>query len=230
MDCLTHRGFFHRAIRGSMVLATCLGLAACGSGESNLTLLYDATKTALLGADASSVQLEQAAAVPYASMGVRLGNGPQLLIVMVGDAPHNRLWTASRQIALQTDDGRITRTSGLNWNLAGVTAIQGNMISLTDSLNSQQLSRTLLYDFADMQIYSASVQCRLSPPKAENVHILGKVIAANHLVENCNSAALGWRFSNQYWLSESGTVMWKSIQHVHPKLDPITTEILRPPG
>ena len=182
-----------------------------------------------MGSEASSVSLQQAGAIPYASMGVRLDNGPQALIVMVDNAPHAWLWTAGKVIAVQTNDGRIVRTAGFTSNLSGVSGGDpGVPVSPIDAMHTAP-NRTLFYDFADMNVYSVQVVCRTVSRGPESVTILGKEIPTNRIEESCHADALDWSFTNVFWVGVKSGMVWKSIQHIHPRLGEVSTEILRPP-
>jgi Group 4 capsule polysaccharide lipoprotein gfcB, YjbF len=224
----THKG----STRKGGALAACLAmlaLAGCSSEQSDMGLLYGAARDAFSGDGAGSVTLKQAGAVPYASLGVRVDGGPEVLIVLATDAPHSRLWTAAKAIALQTDNGRIVRTAGLAHNLSGVSGDLGAMVSPIDALRRREGTRTLLYDFADLHAYSVKTVCNVASRGRENVQILGKAIPTERVEERCRADALNWSFANIFWLGEKSGMVWQSIQYVHPRLGPISTEILRPP-
>ena len=175
---------------------------------------------------ANKVALEEAAAVPYASMGIRLGGGPETMLILAGDTGGQRLWTSAVGIAITTsDDGRIVRTAGFAHNLEGYA--RGR-----DSLGEGGV-RSLRWqaDFPDLKLYSVSIACRDRPAGDETIIILGKDIHTRRIDESCSTegSGLDWSFKNRYWLDPSSGLVWRSIQHVHPRLDAIETETLRPP-
>ena len=59
------------------------------------------------------VTRDQAAAIPYASMGYRLDDGIRALLVLATDANGEQLWTSAAHVVIVTRDGRIVRTVGL---------------------------------------------------------------------------------------------------------------------
>lgn len=206
-----------------------LTLSGCGSEQSDMGLVFNAARTAFSDPGPSSVSLKEAGAVSYASLGVRVDGGQEVLIVLVTDAPHSQLWTAGKLMALQTDDGRIVRTSGFTNNLSGVSGDMGAAVSPLDALHRRDGERTLLYDFADLNAYSIKTVCRAAPHGHENIEILGKAIPTERVEETCRADALDWSFTNTYWVGEKSGMVWQSIQHIHPRMGPISTEILRPP-
>jgi hypothetical protein len=215
--------------RKALAVASLLLLAACGSEQSDTGLLFGAVRNIVTGPGPQPVTLQQAAAVPYASMGVRINGGSEILIVMVIDAPHSRLWTAGKAIAVQTDDGRIVRTSGFANNLSGVSGDLGAPVSPLDAVHHRDGKRTLLYDFADLNAYSVKTVCHAVSRGRETIQILGKAIPTIRIEETCRADALDWSFVNTYWAGAESGMVWQSVQHIHPSVGPITTEILRPP-
>ncbi|MDE2135350.1 MAG: YjbF family lipoprotein [Alphaproteobacteria bacterium] len=207
-----------------LIVAVC-ALAGCSTiGGGDVASLYAITKS--IWSDGGRVTLEQAAAVPYASMGVRLGDSPEAMIILAGDAGGQRLWTSAAGVAIMTNDGRIVRTSGFEHNLGGYESRVG-----APGENGVQVVRWQA-DFTDLNLYSVLITCRDRPVGDETIVILGKSIRTRHVVESCASDAsrLDWSFENTYWTDPVSGLVWRSIQHVHPQLDAIETEILRPPA
>ena len=214
----------HSARRIASILAAVVVLSGCSTiGRGDVASLYAVAGT--LWGGGKKVTLEEAAAVPYASMGLRLASGPQLMIILAGDTGGQRLWTSSARIAITTQAGRIVRTGGFEHNLGGYEA-RG------DSLGEDG-TRTVRWqaDFPDISLYSVAIACRDRPGGNETITILGKAINTRRIEESCATvdSSLDWSFDNTYWVDPVSGLVWRSIQHVHPRLDAIETEILRPP-
>ena len=85
-------------------------LAGCSSSDNNniwgeyLQILKDSAAGTF---GDRAVTREQAAAVPYATMGYRLNGGQQMMLILATDANDEQLWTSSARIVFQTQDGRI---------------------------------------------------------------------------------------------------------------------------
>ena len=47
--------------------------------------------------------------------------------------------------------------------------------------------------------------------------------------EDLKNEYLGWSVTNKYWLDDEGYV-WKSIQHISPKLPPFIIEVTKKPA
>ena len=214
---------FRRAVP---VLAATFALAGCSViGQGDVKSFYELSKKIWNG-DSQSITLEQAAAVPYASMGIRLGEGPQAMIVLAGDTSGQSLWTSAAKFAITTKDGRIVRTGGLDKNLGGLTPLSDGRDK--DGVGTVRWQA----DFPDLGLYSVTIVCQDRSAGDETIIILGSDIRTRRIEESCVSQDrnLDWSFHNTYWLDPSNGLVWRSVQHVHPGLDAIQTEILRPPS
>ncbi len=212
----------------SAALAALCSLTACGSantGGGDFGQFYQMTK-AIWNGEGQNITLAQAASVPYASMGMRLGDGREAMVVLAGNSIGERTWTSAIHIALTTENGRIVRTAGLEHNLSGY-----QLVRLTNNADGLK-TRLWLADFADLGLYSISVLCRDRNAGPETITILGKAIHTERINESCASRGgnLDWSFHNTYWVDPKNGLAWRTIQNVHPGLDPIETEMLRPPS
>ena len=224
-------------IRPTKRLRACAGLSAfaalallgCSSSNSmDWEQAYHALRTAL-DSDASAITLQQAAAVPYATMGVRIGGGPEQMVVLAGTEKNTLLWTSAARIALETRNGRIVSSSGFQYNLDTTTFRSDDRLpTITNTRLAVSTSRSV--DFPDQNLYSVALDCDMSVMGEESISILGADIPAIRVEEHCHSSQLDWNFTNTFWLGRSSGFVWRSIQFIHPKLPAIDTEILRPSG
>lgn len=178
----------------------------------------------------SSVTLKEAAAIPYASMGWRLDGGRQSIIVLATDNAQGQLWTSAAHIVLLTQDGRIKRTVGLPHDLAALAPRGGDAMTPPSRALTGAYSELRSADFPDINAFGAALSCRGMMRGAQMVTILGKKISTARVEEHCDSPALGWSFTNTYWIDRDTGFVWRSVQHIHPKGGTIETEIFRPPG
>ena len=222
----------HTRARASVIgcaLAS-LALAGCtsGAGGGDWSHIYELVHQSWTGG-AGTITLQQAAAVPYASLGVRVGGGPQTLVVLGADQSGHLLWTSAAKIAIETDNGRVMRTAGFPGDLSNVGFSGDDPLLAFErgGTGPQQATRTM--DFRDINVFGIPVSCTLAREGSETIQILGTDIQTQRIGENCVSAKLDWQFENTFWMGTSGFI-WKSVQNIHPKQDPLTIEVLRPPG
>jgi hypothetical protein len=201
-------------------------LGACTSNSnSDWAPLMQMIKSQWTGDNA--LPLQQVAAVPYATLGMRIGDSSQVMLVLASDSGNELLWVAGHEIAISTRNGRIVKTAGLEYNL---TTLQSDAALQTPEDAWTEHSVRFTADLTDPARYSVSISCERSAPVPDTITILGKSISALRINEHCRAPDISWSFTNSYWVSQSHSLVWRSIQHVHPSLDAIEIDTLRPPG
>jgi len=193
-------------------------------GSSDIESIYLATKQAWAGGN--KVTLQEAAAVSYASVGMRLSDRSQIMLLLASDQNGELLWTSAERMAIKTRDGRIVGTAGFKYNLGGYTSLNRTAADRTTEVIRWQ------GDFPDLGLFGIPIECRDRFVGDETIVILGKDIQTRRMEEDCESQSslLDWSFTNIYWLDPASHLAWRSVQHVNPKLDPIEIEVLRPPA
>jgi len=169
------------------------------------------------------VTLAQAAAIPYASIGVQIDGGAQGILILATDNGGEQLWTSSSRIAIITRQGRITKTAGLPYNLGASYSPSGE-----EAQRQPGLAR--LVDFPNLGLYGVSVFCEEQKIGVETITLLNTPIQAMRSEEHCHSdkVKLSWRFTNRFWRDPKSGFVWRSEQNIHPMLGTITLETLRP--
>jgi hypothetical protein len=177
----------------------------------------------------TAVPLQVAASLPEATMGVRIGDSSEALLVLATYEGGN-LWLGGTQVSVVTHNGRIVQTVGLEHDLTKLSAIADQAFEPLAIANGREVHTKWMADIADLKVFSASLECDARPVRGQRIVILGKTIETEKVEETCSCASLGWTFTNNYWISPTSGLVWMSVQHVHPNLDPVTTELLRPPA
>ncbi|MGH6888526.1 MAG: YjbF family lipoprotein [Rhizomicrobium sp.] len=192
-------------------------LSNSDSGRIGLLLFHEITNIG----SSESVPRSRVAAVPYATLGVRLGSSDESLFVLAGKSGTDLVWLGGRQLAITTRDGRIVRTAGFVQNLSGF------QIGGEPSAEENPGAERFLYDYAARSRYGVPVACTVRDAGSERIIVIGVPHDTRHLVESCSADEIDWHFRNQFWKDANGMV-WKSEQNVAPDLDAFTLEILRP--
>jgi hypothetical protein len=215
------------------LIAALLLLSGCDStGTSDYTLYYQALRQSFAGGFGGSphVTKDQAAAIPYASIGYRLNDGPEQLLVLATDSGREQLWTSGAHVVIVTRDGRIVRTVGLAQDVSAVTPQKEQQIfGPAEAREKNQLS-VRLEDFPGMPAYGVAVKCTAMPKGVETIVILGRGVTTRKVDEACRSDALDWSFTDSYWIDPQSALVWRSIQHPAPKDEKVELEVLRPPA
>ena len=206
-----------------MALMLASALAACGTNSDAWRLTQLAYHQITGSFEDNSITQARVLAVPYATIGARLGGGVEALMVLTNVSGHDLQWLGGGNISLATRDGRIIRTVGLEHNLDG---FQGPVDDKpgADGLRAYHY----IYDLIDKNAYGVFVRCTQSDRGGETITIVGIRHDTRHIVEQCEAPQLDWTFQNQFWADAKTGYVWRTTQYVHPDLDPITTQILRP--
>lgn len=206
-------------------------LAACSSGDfTEYGPIGDAIKAELGLKPQPSITLEEAAGVPYSSLGFQIGNGRESMLILAEAIGGGFLWTASSRVSLLTKEGRILRSSGFKWNLSDVKFFDHDPVGGGLQHGAPQKSFIRVADFNDIGRYGVPITARFTSWTPTTIEILGHPLKTIAVVEDCNCDSIDWEFQNTFWADAETGFVWKSIQNIHPNLDPITLEILRPPG
>lgn len=206
-------------------------LGGCSSsGTSNYAQYYQVVRASVAASLGNGrITKDQAAAIPYASMGYRVNGASEQLVVLATDANGEQLWTSSAHIVIATRGGRITRTVGLERDIAGLGPKIGTQLPEIAVALKGDLTYARIQDFPSLPAYAVTANCTLSYKGAQTIVILGRGIATARIDEFCQSANPRWSFTNSYWIDPQTGLCWRSRQYVGPQGDVIEMEILRPP-
>jgi hypothetical protein len=213
--------------------AAALLLAGCssgGSGNTNYAQFYQLAKQSFSASFGNMrVNRDQAAAIPYASLGYSLDDGNQAILVLATDTSGELLWTGASHVVIVTRNGRVVRTVGLGHDLASLTT-RDAAIPPPSAAVQGAFSSTRLEDFPDWGTYGAQVSCRAHLVGQQTINILGQPVTTDRVDEACQSRKPNWSFVDTFWLDPVNGLVWRSRQHIHPKGGEIETELFRPPG
>jgi len=205
----------------TIVLAGCGNIGSVSGNQSDIGKIGALLLHEIRGIGSSTgVPRERAAAIPYASLGVRFGGSDEAMFVLAGKSGDDLLWLGGN-VAVTTRHGRIVRTVGFKHNISGVHAAEGVKQDLS------QLSVNYLYDFAEQARYGIAVKCTRQNLGAERIVIIGVSHDTSHVAEECNATSMDWSFRNEFWADSTGFV-WQSRQFIEPRLDSFMLEVLRP--
>jgi len=197
-------------------------LGGCSSDNQDWVSLLQSARQAWVNRDAP-VGLNEAAAVPFATLGIRIDGGREQILVLATDSDGERLWTSGAHVAITTRGDRIVRTAGFGTDLSAVYSVSGER-DLRRVSSSNRVA-----DFRDIGRFGISITCKRTVTAYDPITILGKQFETTRIEEVCNADAVGWAFTNVFWISEKTGRVWRSIQHIHPKGPALELEILRPP-
>ena len=179
---------------------------------------------------APGITLEQAGQIPYASLGYRIGNSAEYIVVLAATTAEGLIWTSADHRALVTADGRVTRTAGFDWNLANTSFAQSDPVSTGLQRMTTNVSVTRTLDLRDINRFGVAVQSIFTPVRKTTIAILGTNLNVLEVNEDCRCSDMDWNFTNVFWADIDSGFVWKSVQTIHPNLGPLSIEVLRPPA
>jgi hypothetical protein len=180
--------------------------------------------------DPPGITLSQASAIPFSSIGYRIGKSSEGILILASKTDGQLLWTSADRIALITAAGRIVKTGGLRWDLSDTVFREPDPLKEIMSLSTTPVQSRRLVDFRDIGKFSVTIATELKRLGPQSITVLGSEIPTIAFSERCETREFDWSFENQFWADSDTGFIWKTRQNIHPNLDPIMTEIFRQPA
>ena len=178
---------FRQAVLPALALLAAGGCSSAGSGNTNYSQFYQIVKQSLAASFGKiRVTRDQAAAIPYASLGYSLDGGNQAMLVLATDTNGELLWTSPSHVVVVTRDGRIVRTLGLPHDLSALTTTGGPPPAVAEAVR-RPFSSSRQEDFPELGFYGITVSCQARLVGRQKIVILGQEIATNRVDESCRS-------------------------------------------
>jgi len=212
----------------TLLLSSCSVLdrnnIAPGYSEAFTTL-----KAAIFGQQSGfDLNRETINAIPYASLLLRIGNGPEGLMILESVNKDIHTWVSSDGIRVMIQNGRIISTNGLINNLKIINFPK--KASDLERFNLDNVVRfSSYYSFSQPTLIDLKVENFVSPLRIEQVEILGISKNLKLVTEEINSRRIRWNSVNRYWVDQSNFT-WKSEQKISPKLPVIYYQITKKPS
>lgn len=201
--------------------------ASCGdTWVKNVTY---ATQTYLHEGDDLHLTRADIARIPYASIAVRLGDGPQALLILArfdGDDLH---WVSAKRNVIVTRRGRVVETYGLPIDLKRTQFLTDDPVgrSVAAMQAAAECLRTI--DLEPRHIDGILVRSRFAGAGSEDLTILGDHTATSVWTEANAAPDLAWEFKNQYWIDARSGFVWRSLQYLSPVLPALEIVVYKPP-
>ena len=78
---------------------------------------FKSINNVLFGFEESPISADLIKNIPYASMTVKMGNGPRGLLILESKIFQENIWVSADEIYIKEKNGKIIQTKGLNNNL-----------------------------------------------------------------------------------------------------------------
>ncbi len=213
-------------LRHSLLVMMLTGLLLGCSQKVNHT--YDTVKLAINGFDDVALTAEKVYQLPYASISVRIADGPLAFMVLAFYEREEAKWVSADSAMLVTQHGRLVKTIGLYGdNLDAVTDLAHDPIATQQLLMGGEMRWRRQVDWSPGNRYGYELTSTFMRQGSETLMVLDQSIATVKYTELVRVESTGETFENQFWLlPESGLVV-KSIQYLGPDLAPIEITVLK---
>ena len=165
--------------------------------------------------------------IPYASALIKLGKGTSNLIILESINNDTYNYVSSDSIYLSIKNGRIVSTSGLSNNLQEF--IEPFSITNWNENNKDDYVYNVFYSYDQPELIRLKINASLKYIGKEEVDLFTQKKLLRRYEEKISNFYLRWNKKNIFWLDEEGYV-WKSIQHISPKLPQFEIVITKKPA
>ena len=208
-----------------IVLASCAAIdtsrIAPGYSEA-----FKALKNVIVGYEDKLVTKDLVKNIPYASSSLKIGKGPKGLIILESINSDQLTWVSADGVFLVTKNGRVIRTAGLNNNLTEFNT-PFTKTSFLDQSDGMTYSYYFSYDFPYLR--NLEVKAKINNRGEVKVDLLGGQRLLTLIEEEIRNDYIGWSAVNKFWVDKEGFV-WKSEQHISPKVPRLIIEVTKKPS
>ncbi len=226
------RGFRRREVLlGLAGSAGTLALGGCGTSPTldilgtAVTSLGEIGKPAAYGLSAAQID-----ALPYASLGLRVGKGAPAIMILAsidGDELH---WASGDGVVFVTKRGGLVKTVGLPRDLSSTQWAAADPLASYPLLPVVSRERSI-YRFIDLRPnddFSVPVESTFETKGDETISILGRSHSCMLVSEHVRVRKWRWSTDNLFWIDKESGRVWRSRQQFSPDTPTLTLELLKP--
>jgi len=166
--------------------------------------------------------------IPYASALLSFDGQKKSLIILQSITDSTNYWVSSDRVIFKEKQGRLIGTFGLPNDLYHIDRPEFNFsLILNNKKNYQHVS---YYSFRNPELNNLKVESEYKYIEKQIIEILGIKKELILVQEEIYSERINWKATNSYWLEPNTHFIWKSIQHISPRLPVINIEITKKPA
>jgi hypothetical protein len=220
-----------RQVLGGLLATSAAG---CASSSGSVVQLFSSTVSAKTGSpDDYPLSNQQIQAMPYATLGVRIGAFPRAVTVLATVDRQELQWVSADQVSFFTGNGRLVRSQGLDRDLGATRWLTpaGDPIAglaRTGELPAPGVYREIDLKHADEK--AVAVESRYELKGEETLTLLGRARLLRRVDEVAAMPAWRWKARNSFWFDPQSGRVWRSVQCYCPEMPPIEMVLLKPPA
>ncbi len=207
------------------LLLLCLLLQACTQTQESFG---ETLQLAVMGPDDVTISDEKIQVLPYASMYLRVNEGPRIFVVLGYNEQGEQKWVTQDQAMLVTQHGRVVRTYGLTDNLQQVNNIsQDPLANALQIVDGASWTRTLSWT-EHGQLRQGTAISRFSRDKDTVLELAGVNVACRVYHEVVTLDALGKSWENTFWIDTTTGLVRQSKQMLSADDFSVDITLLKP--
>ena len=220
----------NKKIKGLLIINLLLVISCSSMNTTGIAPGYaeafKAIRNAVFGFESNLISPELIRNIPYASLSLRIGKGPKGLLILESTNNDIDTWVSADGVYILTDKGKIIQTAGLEHNLI-------DLASQNSSYNNISIKEPQLFN--DYYSYDVPYHRNLKTTvgvfrqKKEIIELFDRQEELTLIEEVVINEKIGWEVKNKYWVDDNNYV-WKSIQHISPRLPPFEIEVTKKPS
>lgn len=204
-------------------------ISVAGCSHSPLLEKY-ANSVKAIGKDHSFPEItrEQVEGIPYASVGISIGDAQMALVLLAQYDHHDLVWVSSDKASFYTRYGRLVRTIGLPCELKSMRTPAGDPVAKgLHQLNSAGELYAFEMDMSPGNHQSVEVISSFRKVGEESITILEKDYPTIKVEEQLRVPAWGWQSKNIYWVDAADGHVWRTRQTYCPTLPSVQIDVLK---
>lgn len=205
-------------------------LAATGCASPSLKLLGGPFRGKGGHPGGYSLSPEQIEAIPYASLGVRIGDSAPVIMILASINGRRLHWASADRVVLVTEAGRLVKTIGMPRDLVETrwTGADALLPALRREVGADEVRIGRIVDLRPQDDFGVPVESRCEWRGETRLKLLGSERSAILLTERIRVRKWRWKTENRYWFDPATGQMLKSRQQYCPDVAPVTLEALKP--
>ena len=208
----------------SLFLFSCSGSNLISSSYS--TAFEVVTKQ--FSKDKLTIDIEVIKNIPYASSIINFKGSSKALVILESKRKNTYTWVSSDEKIFITRGGRVVSTIGLPNNLY---KIQRPEIDFREIISSKkEVEYFSYYSFKGPDLNDLKVKVTAKVIGKESIKILDEFKVVLLIEEKLYSHNINWREINRFWVDPTSLYVWKSEQHISPRLPLLYIETTKKPA
>lgn len=199
-------------------------LSACSQYRPGIV---SQTITQTFSSQDAKIDSSKVSSVPYASMSLKVDDGPLAFIVLAWNENHIQKWLTADSKMVATQNGRIIKTIGFPDNLLAFESSTPDPLAnpLTIQEGQQWKAQT---QWKSDSFHAASVTSRFHWAGTQDFTIVGNTRNYRLLEEQVSSDVDGATYTQRYWVDAQTGQVVHSEQTLHPHGPVWSLTLLKP--